>query len=286
MLNRKELKEEAKIFIEKSYWKNVLVALLLLFALNGEIFWTGGSTSSVPLRSNDHDYEEEQEYVSNFVDQLIIGDYGLSYDVAKTGNYDELGEFLYEGFITFAIIIIFVVVIILLIVFLITAIFQAFILNPLEMGCRAYFVNALMGNSDLKVLSSGYETNYMKNVKILFLRSLYVFLWSLLFIIPGIIKSYEYMMVPYIIKEHPDMDVKEVFALSRDMMTGNKLFAWVLRLSFLGWEILSLCTFCILGVLYLNPYKYLTEANLYLKLKNSMEKTEVINDFSAEMIVY
>ena len=85
----------------------------------------------------------------------------------------------------------------------------------------------------------------------------------LLFIIPGIVKSYEYMMIPYLLAEHPEMTRQEAFAESKQMMDGNKWDAFVLDLSFIGWTLLGVCTFGILLVFYVEPYIYLTRAELY-----------------------
>ena len=63
---------------------------------------------------------------------------------------------------------------------------------------------------------------YGNIMKTMFFRNLFVFLWSLLLIVPGIIKGYEYLMVPYILAENPTMDRREVFALSKRMMDGQK----------------------------------------------------------------
>ena len=101
----------------------------------------------------------------------------------------------------------------------------------------------------------------------MFLKALYVFLWSLLLVIPGIIKGYEYRMIPYILAENPGIDTKEAFAMSKQMMDGNKWNAFVLDLSFLGWIILSVFTCGILAVFYVNPYIYMTDAELYVALK-------------------
>lgn len=80
---------------------------------------------------------------------------------------------------------------------------------------------------------------------------------------------YEYMMVPFILAENPDMRRKEVFALSKKMMTGNKWKAFVLDLSFLGWSILGGITLGILNVLFVAPYQNLTKAELYQTLKDA-----------------
>lgn len=118
-----------------------------------------------------------------------------------------------------------------------------------------------------KVLSSFQNGYYMNTVKTMFFKGLYTFLWSLLLFIPGIIKHYEYCMIPYLIADYPEMETAEAFQLSREMMYGNKMGAFLLDLSFIGWAILNTLTFGILGVFYVNPYVQATAAELYLDLK-------------------
>ena len=108
---------------------------------------------------------------------------------------------------------------------------------------------------------------YGNVVKTMFLKSLYQGLWSLLFIIPGIVKGYEYRMIPYILAENPEVEPSEAFELSKQMMSGEKWNAFVLDLSFLGWIILSIFTCGILALFYVNPYIYMTDAELYETLK-------------------
>ena len=98
-----------------------------------------------------------------------------------------------------------------------------------------------------------------------FLRGLFTFLWSLLFVIPGIIKGYEYMLIPYLLADNPQMDREEAFAKSKEMMDGNKWSLFCLDFSFIGWMILSACTFGI-GDLFLNPYTHMATAHFYLNL--------------------
>ena len=95
-------------------------------------------------------------------------------------------------------------------------------------------------------------------------------MWSLLFIIPGVIKGYEYRMIPYLLAENPALSKKEAFALSKQMMDGEKFNAWVLDLSFIGWNILSAFTCCILAIFYVAPYQNLTNAQLYAVLKQKI----------------
>ena len=103
----------------------------------------------------------------------------------------------------------------------------------------------------------------------MFLMDLFTALWTLLFVIPGIIKSYEYKMIPYLLAEDPEMSYQDAFAKSKEMMHGQKWNAFVLDLSFIGWHILSAFTLGILGIFYVMPYYYQTSAELYLTLKNN-----------------
>ena len=112
-----------------------------------------------------------------------------------------------------------------------------------------------------------FRSHYKNVTKTMFMRDLYIFLWSLLFVVPGIIKTYEYRMVDYILSENPEMNYSEALALSSKMMKGNKWKAFVLDLSFIGWDILSSMTFGILDIFYVMPYKMSTNAALYEAIK-------------------
>ena len=93
-----------------------------------------------------------------------------------------------------------------------------------------------------------------------------VFLWSLLLIVPGIIKSYEYSMVPYILAENPSISGKRAFQISKAMTKGHKWDLFVLELSFILWIIGTVCTCGLLGI-YLSPYMQATMTEAYYKLK-------------------
>lgn len=156
---------------------------------------------------------------------------------------------------------------VMLIVMVIGLALSVFLLNPLVVGAQRFFVVSHYQKAELGELGYGFSNSYMNVVKTMFLRALYVFLWSLLFVIPGIIKGYEYRMIPYILAENPGIDSKDAFAMSKQMMDGNKWNAFVLDLSFLGWIILSMFTCGILAIFYVNPYVYMTNAELYVALK-------------------
>lgn len=90
------------------------------------------------------------------------------------------------------------------------------------------------------------------------LKWVYITLWSLLFVIPGIIKSYSYMLTEYVALLNPEMTADECITESRRLMNGHKMKMFLLDLSFIGWDILCVFTFGI-GYILLNPYKAQTK---------------------------
>lgn len=179
---------------------------------------------------------------------------------ANTDSYDHISSAELAGFFVGF-------MVIFLVIMVIVWALSAFLFNPLQVGGQRFFVVSHYQKAELGELGYAFSNSYMNVVKTMFLRQLYIFLWTLLFIVPGIIKSYEYLMVPYILAENPGIDSKEAFAMSKQMMDGNKWSAFVLQLSFYGWILLSVLTCGILSIFYVNPYMLMTNAELYVALK-------------------
>jgi len=116
-------------------------------------------------------------------------------------------------------------------------------------------------NPELKDLFSQFE-RFGQGFAQSFLRGLYVFLWSLLFVIPGIVKSYAYAMTPFIMADNPDMTANEAITASKKMMKGYKGELFLLDLSFIGWSLLCVLTLN-LGNIALNPYRSAALAAFY-----------------------
>ena len=101
-----------------------------------------------------------------------------------------------------------------------------------------------------------------------FLQGLYVFLWSLLFVIPGIVAGYSYAMTGYILAEHPELTASEAIEQSKQMMSGNRFRLFCLQFSFIGWDLLCALTLGI-GNLWLRPYKQAAEAAFYREVSGT-----------------
>ena len=110
---------------------------------------------------------------------------------------------------------------------------------------------------------------YWKTTAIMrLLRGLYIFLWSLLFIIPGIVAGYSYAMTDYILAENPNLTASEAIQQSKTMMYGNRWRLFCLQFSFIGWDILATLAFGI-GHLWLTPYKQAAYAAFYREISGT-----------------
>ncbi len=260
MWTRKELKEKAKIALKRNYWMAVVAGLLFML-LSGSLgissSFSFGGTGSTSDYNNDIYYEE---------DGTISGGY-ISEDIDNIFSQPRI----------VAAIVVFVIIFIIafIIAFAVGMAVSVFLGNPLLVGVQKFFNRSLYEKSELNHVVSGFTKNYKNTVKVMFFKDLYVLLWSLLFLIPGIIKSYEYLMVPYILGDNPDISKNEALELSRQMMMGQKWNAFVLNLSFIGWNLLSLFTCGILQVFYVTPYIQYTNAALYRRLSGKDEEIEV-----------
>lgn len=147
-------------------------------------------------------------------------------------------------------------------------IYRTFVLEPLNVGKVRYFLENREEPSRIDTLLYTFrQKDYLNIVIILFLRDLFIFLWTLLLIIPGIVKAIEYGQINYILAENPSLDSKRVFQMTREMTMGNKWDIFVLDLSFIGWNILSAFTCGIVGVAIM-PYYEATFAELYITLRD------------------
>ena len=122
--------------------------------------------------------------------------------------------------------------------------------------------------------SLGFD-NWIHNVLGMLLTSVFILLWLLLFLIPGIIKCFSYAMTPYILIEHPEMSVNKAIDESIYLMDGHKFDYFYLGLSFIGWIILSIMSFGI-GFIWLIPYMQTTMAAFYADLKKEKNRETVL----------
>lgn len=151
----------------------------------------------------------------------------------------------------------------------ISAIVSFIIGGVVELGMNHFFLKQHDGRrhefSDL----FSYFNNWSGAFCLRLLTNVYITLWSLLFVIPGIIKGYSYSMAPYIMAEHPELGANDCITRSRHMMDGHKFELFCLDLSFIGWSILCIFTFGI-GFPFLSAYNQAARAAFYRNISVEM----------------
>ena len=147
-----------------------------------------------------------------------------------------------------------------------TFLLEIFLLLPLEVAFLNIF-RKLLVNGDTNMVGNLFNfSNYWKKIGGMLLMGILTFLWSLLFIIPGIIKAFSYAMTPFILDENPELGASEAIHRSRMMMKNHKFDLFWLYLSFIGWFLLC-CITCGIGFLWLTPYIDTAKAAFYEEVK-------------------
>ncbi len=136
---------------------------------------------------------------------------------------------------------------------------------PVYVGVSLVYLMHWRGeNPPLELMfTSAFQENYLRKLVGMLLVSVFTFLWSLLFFIPGIVKTYSYAMTPYILAKYPNVDAQSAITLSRRIMYGRKLDLFVVELSFFGWYLLGVITFGISLIFHTSPYIMLTKAGCF-----------------------
>lgn len=161
MWNRQRLKCNARVLLKANYLKVVVVGLILSFLIG-----SGYNSARGAAKSNDVDIDVTDLFSRNlaFIVAMLIGIAGV-----------------------------------IAIALLFNVILNIFLWNPLEVGCRKVFVDCRYGNAEWGDILYAFKNGYGHIGAVMFMKDLFTFLWTLLFIIPGIIKGYEYMMIPYLL---------------------------------------------------------------------------------------
>lgn len=264
---RSDLKERAKQTFKKFYWKCVIVGFIAMLV--------GGGLDSGAWRINNNigNSNQTQNYQidSNDFDNGLYQDPEITSQEINGNISNGIENFISTGFFA-------LFLGIGLVVSLIVFVIKLLVTYPIQIGKNNYFMGIRREEKSLDSLILIYKSGFLKETVItMFCKGLFQFLWSLLFVIPGIIKSYEYRMIPYILSENPQITRKRAFELSKTMMRGNKWKTFVLDLSFIGWYILSGITLGIVAIFYVIPYVESTNAELYAYLRE-----EALNNGSAK----
>lgn len=136
--------------------------------------------------------------------------------------------------------------------------------GALSLGHCKYYIDLVAENrqDEVSVIFSRFDI-FPKAMGLNLFMGLFIWLWSLLLIVPGIIASYRYRLAPYLMAENPNLGIREAVNMSKELMAGHKWRLFCLELSFIGWGILSALT-CGIGDLWLQPYISAATAAFYV----------------------
>lgn len=277
MWKRSDLKARAKVSFKRNYWKSVLISLLLALVVGGS---SGGAAGSAWSGDNKEAYNVTENQIYELDGDSDESEYDGSDSEALEQALNELNQEIDKELTgsqkaAFVTVFVLVFMITFIVIMAIMIVLSAFVGNPLEVGCKRFYLSNLNEPAQVGNIGYAFDNNYKNIVKTMFFRDLFTFLWSLLLVIPGIVKAYEYQMIPYLLADNPQMTREEAFAESKRMMQGQKWRAFVLDLSFLGWNILSAITIGIVGIFYVQPYMDATHAALYEALRYGTQDNSV-----------
>ena len=229
--------------------------------INGRTFSVNGRDGKVRFNGNEFNIGDADGSVSYEKGKLVIKDGDGS--IVFSSNLDEGREAVGVALGIFAV----VFAVLMFFICVIGTLLDIFVINPVRVGGYNFFNRQREGTSKFTNIFGGFARGHYKaSIRNMFLKDLYEFLWSMLFVIPGIIKSYSYWMVPYITAANPNLSASRAFEISKKTMNGDKWRTFVLQLSFIGWDLLAILTFGI-GGYFLAPYKETTYAELYAALR-------------------
>ena len=155
---------------------------------------------------------------------------------------------------------------------------------PITLGLIMVFLNVTYGEEPkVGTIFEPFKTNYGKSIALSFLVGIFVLLWCLLLVIPGIIMAYAYSQSFRILCENPEMSPMECIKESKRIMKGRKMDLFVLQLSFIGWILLVCVTFGIAAI-YVYPYMQLAETNFYHRIKAGGDQVGDYNNAATDAV--
>ena len=233
--SRKELKTNAKAAMKGRFWKDLL-ALIIVSLIGLAIFYCVLLIFNACTGGRLMEYQQTLQNIQNGPQNAEV--------------IQKLNEEVGPAYSLYS---------------MINSIVSLFIVIPLSIGTYRFFQVNRGGKASFSELFVPLKKFFHIGLTMLWL-GIKVFLWWLLLVIPGIIKSFEYSMVPYILAENPSIKTKRAFQISKAMTKGNKWHLFVLGLSFILWIIGTVCTCGILGI-YFAPYYVATFVEAYYKMK-------------------
>lgn len=285
-MDRKILKREAKKNLWRNYFKTILVIFIIGVIVNGGYRYTFVVSNAANNISNSSN--SNFQIVNNLVNKLskfsigsntngVIGPLFNSITESNSiviGSLNAVNLFLFNKKINVIFISLFGIVIFILL--------KIFIQDVFKIGYKRYFLEQRRYQTNIKKILFPFKVRKNINIGIILLfKNIYNFFWSIT-IIGGIVKHYEYFMIPYVLAENPTLKRKEAFKLSKELMYNEKWNFFKLDLSFIFWNILNIITFGLLDIFFLRGYKECVYAETYMNIRRNkktlLTDKELLND--------
>lgn len=299
-MNYKKIKSEARKNIKNNYFKNVIVVFICTILLSGGITLSSKNILNIDLTNSSNIEILSNTYKSNseIIDELLEKtneEKELEKNVAKRFTHGVISLFVNEITTTKSVIFSFLnsinkflgghvsVGIVIIISNIVLILFRTIFISVYEIGKNRYFLEQrryLKTNID-RTLFPYKKKRTLKLAYILFVKNLYLFLWS--FTIIGVfIKYYEYMMIPYILAENPDIHLRDAFKLSKELIKGEKFNLFKIDLILLIYKIPGLFTFNLTNIFFTDIYAATLYSEFYMNLrkykKDNLSNSKLLND--------
>ncbi len=288
-MNRTELKKNAKQVLKKNYWRTIAVVFFLAVLLGNFNIFTKNhlKLTDIPFKTpfsssiNADIVNETIEKVGNF--QIDLSSYKPTRGILANvfNNVTASGSFIFGLINSFNQLIFHERLwssILILLGAILSFLYFFFVRNVFIVGEKRFFLeNKNHKKTKFMRIFQPYKVKHLKNITLtMFYKTMKEWLWYFT-IIGGFIKHYAYYLVPYILAENPGIKGNDVIKLSEDLMKGHKWHTFLLDLSFLGWKILDAITLHLIGILFVNPYKECTVAELYFEIRTEGKKKKIKN---------
>ena len=289
MINRKEIKKEAKQVLKKNYWRTIAVIFFMAMLLGNFNLFTK-SRNSIPIMHenvrftkvmNSNIIKETIETIGNF--RIDLSNYkptrgvlaNVFNNVTSSGNFifgllNSFNQLVFHNHLWQSIII--------LLGAILSFLYWFFIRNIMIVGEKRFFLESKNHKKTKFVrILLPYRVKKIKNISFtMMVKTVKEWLWYFT-IIGGFIKHYAYILVPYILAENPEITVQDAIKLSEDLMKGHKWEIFIFDLTFLGWHLLDILTLHFLGIMFINPYKECCMVEYYFLYRSEGKKCNIKN---------
>lgn len=286
MWSRKEIKQAARKTFHRNYWRSIFVCFIITILIGSVYRYNVFSFSSFSTRFITEDIFGENH--SQLPNSAVLGEFMKHFDIGPKINLPKdvqdplafcFNTFTASGSYIFSVLhagynIIILhnwdMALVLVLLALLSTLYYFLVIQPAKVNEARFFIEntsypKTSGDRVFFTYRVGKTWNVIYNM---FIQKILCLLWGLT-IVGFFVKRYSYFMVPYILAENPSLSHKEVFALSKKMMDGNKWRMFAMDLSFIGWVVLGFITFNLSNFFYFNAYRSAVYAQFYLKIRES-----------------